>query len=135
MTIRRDFTKGEMMDERQIREEAWQEGRNAGYRQQAMGNLADRPLNPYTPVVEYTPSLQEMNTVLLSKFSQLEIWRGEKQREGQLAEHERVMIVEELKTFEAEILEGEMMFRAGGGNLTKLDAVRECIAVIKRKWN
>jgi hypothetical protein len=124
-----------MMDERQIREEAWQEGRNAGYRQQAMGDLADCPLNPYTPVVEYTPSLQEMNTVLLSKFTQLEIWRGEKQRDNKLAEHVRVMVVGELKTFEAEILEGEMMFRAGGGNLTKLDTVRECIALIKRKWN
>jgi hypothetical protein len=30
MKVREDSTKGEMMDERQIREEAWQEGRNAG---------------------------------------------------------------------------------------------------------
>jgi hypothetical protein len=125
-----------MMDEQRIRSEAWLEGAKAVYHQHGSGgDVHNRPTNPYALVVEYTPSLVEMNAVLLSKFSQLEIWRGQKQRENQLAEHERVMIVEELKTFEAEILEGEMMFRAGGGNLTKLDTVRECIALIKRKWN
>jgi hypothetical protein len=118
-----------MMDEetvQQMRSRAWLEGLEAAFG-------TDSPENPYAP--DYTPSLQEMNRVLRKTFTQEEIWRGEKQREGQLAEHERVMIVEELKTFEAEILEGEMMFRAGGGNLTKLDTVRECIALIKRKWN
>jgi hypothetical protein len=123
-----------MMDEEKIREEAWQEGAEAAW-EWSVSRGEGFPDNPYTPEVECTPTLQEMNAVLLSEFTQEEIWRGEKQREGQLAEHERVMIVEELKTFEAEILEGEMMLQAGGGNLTKLDTVRECIALIKRKWN
>jgi hypothetical protein len=81
-----------MMDEEtleQMMSRAWLEGLEAAFD-------VDSPENPYEPV-EYTPSLVEMNTVLLSKFTQLEIWRGEKQREGQLAEHERVMIVEELQ--------------------------------------
>jgi hypothetical protein len=134
----RILPKEKMMDDETLEqklEKAWDEGARATRQIQTFNGTATRTVNPYTPEVECTPTLQEMNAVLLSEFTQEEIWRGEKQREGQLAEHERVMIVEELKTFEAEILEGEMMFRAGLVDLRKLDTVRECIALIKRKWN
>jgi hypothetical protein len=88
------------MDEQSIREEAWKEGAEAVYYQENLwGNIYPRPANPYTPVVEYTPSLQEMNAVLLSKFSQREVWRGQKQREDQLAENVRVKVAEELEDF------------------------------------
>jgi hypothetical protein len=81
-----------MMDEREIAEKAWREGADAA---SAFSRGKDFPDNPYAP--DYTPSPLEMNAVLLSKFSQVEIWRGEKQRDNKLAEHVRVMVVEELQ--------------------------------------
>jgi hypothetical protein len=89
------------MDEQEIREEAWREGAQAAYLHHSPGGTVFlvRPDNPYTPPVEYTPSLQEMNAVLLSKFSQREVWRGQKQREDQLAVNVRVVVAEELESF------------------------------------
>jgi hypothetical protein len=89
-----------MMDEQRVRLEAWFEGAEATLKINNLGGNVDyRPANPYalTPAAEYTPSLQEMNAVLLSKFSQEEIWRGEKQREDKLAEWFRVEIAQALK--------------------------------------
>jgi hypothetical protein len=135
-----------MMDERQIREEAWLEGVYA-----VTGLSPETALtvpNPYAPVVEYTPSLVEMNAVLLSKFSQLEVWRGQKQRENQLAEHVRVMVVEELEVMklrERRIYEEELQAlnlrrshiislpeRGFLDSRARDGAVGDCIAVIKR---
>jgi hypothetical protein len=133
-----------MMDERQIRKEAWLEGAYA-----VTGLSPETALtvpNPYAP--EYTPSLQEMNTVLLSKFSQLEIWRGEKQRDNKLAEHVRVKVVEELEVMklrERRIYEEELQAmklrrshiisppeRGFLDSRARDGAVGDCIAVIKR---
>jgi hypothetical protein len=116
------------MDEQKIREEAWLEGQDAVYYQENLwGNIYPRPANPYTPVVEYTPSLQEMNAVLLSKFSQREVWRGQKQREDQIAENVRVMVVEEL-----ERLKETLDLGATGMDWYKLSAINDCVDAIKR---
>jgi hypothetical protein len=110
-----------MMDEQKIREEAWQEGAEAAW-EWSVSRGEGFPDNPYTPEVEYTPSLVEMNAVLLSKFTQLEIWRGEKQREGQLAEHVRVMVVEELERLKAQATD----------TWTWTEVINDCVDAIKR---
>jgi hypothetical protein len=120
-----------MMDERQIREEAWQEGRNAGYRQQAMGDLADRPLNPYAPAVDYTPSQQEITDTLLGTFTWDEIGRYLHQRELNIAALERVRVVGWLER------ERSHYNRLAGVNhgplsIARNDTILECVAIIKR---
>jgi hypothetical protein len=88
------------MDEQEAREEAWQEGVSAAMKGMGLMWSLDEYPNPYTPEVECTPSHQEMNAVLLSEFTQEEIWRGERQREDQLAVLARVKVVEELESLE-----------------------------------
>jgi hypothetical protein len=122
MKIRKILPKGKMMDEQKIREEAWKEGQDAVYYQENLwGNIYPRPANPYTPVVEYTPSLVEMNTVLLSKFTQLEIWRGEKGREDRLAEYVRVTVVGVLERM-----------KSSNGDWTRDEIINDCVNAIKR---
>jgi hypothetical protein len=135
MKFRKDSTKGELMDEGQIREEAWLEGRDAAYKQHVCGSFANRPENPYTPVVQYTPSDQEITDTLLGTFTEDEIGRYLRWRELNIAGVERMRIVGELKTFEGGLTECDRMLRPRVADLTKLDTVRECIALIKRKWN
>jgi hypothetical protein len=120
-----------MMDERQIREEAWQEGRNAGYRQQALGDLADRPLNPYAPVVKYTPTYMEVHKALMKTFTEDEIVRYLGQRERDIAEYERGMVVNKLDCERAQYnrLAG---VNHGPLSIARNDTILDCIAVIKR---
>jgi hypothetical protein len=106
-----------MMDERQIREEAWLEG---AYAVTGLSPATAFTVpNPYAP--DYTPSLQEMNAVLLSKFSQVEIWRGEKQRDNKLAQHVRVMVVEELQ-----------QLRSVDVDPLVVQTINHCVGMIKR---
>jgi hypothetical protein len=140
-----------MMDEETVEqkmERAWDEGARAPRQIQTFNGTATRTVNPYTPVVEYTPSLVEMNAVLLSKFTQEEIWRGEKRRDDQLAALERVRVVGELKVMklrERRIYEEELQaMKVRRSHIISLPergfldsrardgAVGDCIAVIKR---
>jgi hypothetical protein len=118
-----------MMDERQIREEAWQEGRNAGYRQQAMGDLADRPLNPYTPV-EYTPTNQEIIKAVLNTFTEDEMLRYFHKREGALAEDERWSVVNKLEIMRLDE-KREAWKTCAYVSPTRTRAIEDCIALIK----
>jgi hypothetical protein len=117
-----------MMDERQIREEAWLEG---AYAVTGLSPATAFTVpNPYAP--DYTPSLQAMNTVLLSKFSQLEIWRGEKQRDNKLAAHVRVKVVEKLGVM---IRHEEYLAHLTGGrslSIKRIRAIKDCIAMIRK---
>jgi hypothetical protein len=97
MKFREDSTKGEMMNEREIAEKAWQEGRTAGYRQHVLGDIADRPVNPYAPVVKYTPTYMEVHKALMEAFTEDEIVRYFGQRERDIAEYERGMVVNKLQ--------------------------------------
>jgi hypothetical protein len=114
------------MNEQEIAEQAWAEGAEAVYRG---NNLFDGvfPDNPYTPEVEYTPSLVEMNAVLLSKFTQEEIWRGEKRRDDQFAALERVRVAGELQR-----LKETLDLGATDIAWYKLEAITECVDAIKR---
>jgi hypothetical protein len=137
-----------MMDEQKIREEAWQEGRTAGYRQHVLGDLADRPVNPYAPVVKYTPTYMEVHKALLNTFTEDEIVRYLGQRERDIAEYERGMVVNKLEVMklrERRIYEEERQaMKLARSHIISLPergfldsrardgAVGDCIAVIKR---
>jgi hypothetical protein len=121
MKFREDSTKGEMMDEQKIRAEAWQEGRTAGYRQHVLGDLANRPVNPYAPVVKYTPTNQEITKAVLKTFTEDEMLRYFHQRERDIAEYERGMVVEELQQLRSVDVEPLVV-----------QTINHCVGMIKR---
>jgi hypothetical protein len=97
MKFRRDSTKGEMMDEREIAEKAWREGAFAVQQQrQRVGAKAVIPENPYAPVV-YTPTSEEIRIAIGDVYTGDELYRYQKKRDDEIAEYERGMVVEELQ--------------------------------------
>jgi hypothetical protein len=110
-----------MMDEQKIRAEAWQEGRTAGYRQHVLGDLANRPVNPYAPVVKYTPTNQEITKAVLKTFTEDEMLRYFHQRERDIAEYERGMVVEELQ-----------QLRSVDVDPLVVQTINHCVGMIKR---
>jgi hypothetical protein len=133
------------MDEQGIREEAWREGAQAAYLHHGSGV---RPDNPYTPVVEYTPTYMEVHKALLKTFTEGEIVRYLGQRERDIAENERGMVVNKLEVMklrERRIYEEELQAikltrshtisppeRGFLDSRARDGAVGDCIAVIKR---
>jgi hypothetical protein len=91
----RILPKEKMMDEREIAEKAWREGAYA-----VTGLSPETALtvpNPYAPVVEYTPTNQEITKAVLKTFTEDEMLRYFHKREGALAKYERERVVEELE--------------------------------------
>jgi hypothetical protein len=120
-----------MMDERQIREEAWQEGVSAAMKDMGLMWSLDEYPNPYAPVVEYTPTYMEVHKALMKTFTEDEIRRYLGQRERDIAEYERGMVVNKL-----DCERGQYNRLAGIKpdplSIARNDTILYCIAVIKR---
>jgi hypothetical protein len=115
------------MDEQEIREEAWKEGAQAAYLHHGSGV---RPDNPYTPVVEYTPTYMEVHKALLKTFTEHEIRRYLCERERGIAEYERGMVVNKLESliYPANAYVGENRRVQSARN----DAIHDCLKMVKR---
>jgi hypothetical protein len=115
------------MDEQKIREEAWREGAQAAYLHHGSGV---RPDNPYTPVVEYTPTYMEVHKALLKTFTEHEIRRYLCERERGIAEYERGMVVNKLESliYPANAYVGENRRVQSARN----DAIHDCLKMVKR---
>jgi hypothetical protein len=109
-----------IMDEQEVRAVAWSEGAEAAW-EWSVSRGDGFPVNPYTPVVGYTPSLEEMNRVLRKTFTQEEIWRAENQLEDQLVEHVRVKVIEELQ-----------QLRSVDVDPLVVQTINQCVGAIKR---
>jgi hypothetical protein len=120
-------SEGEMMDKRQIREEAWGEGANAMHKRRG----GDVLVNPYAPVVEFTPDLMQVNEALLGAFTQDEIWRYQMQRDYDIAEFERKRVMDHIEVMQRQ--ENQYRPRTPGSLVnTWNEGVDTCVKLVKR---